>query len=832
MYNGQHGMIRALVLTVLGCWLAIASVAQVKVIPPDGAGVVKIQNDRLSVIFRLKSGLLDIQDRDHRVLLHDGWFRLGGLTSKDSALGRSWHSEDVSDSIGTGKALTIGIRYPRHPEVLWQVTLYEGKEFMTFRMGIITGDASFAVRSFTPLHAPDVFPGVDHGDHYQVLDGNDGGNTTRVRTDPHVRSFNNLLVRFGAGQHPHILVAGGLTYHEFEKFVEVNRKKKNLELILTSEDPVGKRIEGNKTCWMDERYYLCLNNEDPFRALEQYGRVLKAAQHVRLNYYDFPTECLWYASYYNRDARRAKFNDTRGAVTEMKNAVASGITRYTRVAIRLVPDAYGPDNQQGWWDDAHWAMWGDGMSAAGANYVAPYLTTDSWCKAIRDMGGLPFTYFQSARRSEDFVRAHPDWMLFNDPYREKINPERVLLPMDVIGERLNGHAHYWWSDQTLWGYDFTDTGFQRHMKTVYARLKQAGIRGIMFDYPYNTSWAYEGGFDNPHATTAGTYREMFRLAYDGLGHDAYIHERNLLRGSDITLGLVSSQRVWGDNDVMTPEMVGRCGLRWYKNRVVLNYDMDAKDPDKAKPSGTVDGYRAMFTMCYVVSGRFLLGRSFSQLSPEILHAMSRVFPFPEHPAYFRPVDAFTSPDPWPRVYDHPINAAWHELVLYNYLDDTASRQDNRFSVALSESLNEGGLGLDSARSYYIYDFWNDHFCGRYAGTRRLMQTLRPGEARVLSIHAVENHPQFLSTTRHIMQGALDLKDCRWDSGTRTLAGTSRVTGTEPYRITLALNGYRLKKVRAEGATARVLPGEVPDLATIVLETSGNESVRWTAFFTH
>lgn len=68
----------------------------------------------------------------------------------------------------------------------------------------------------------------------------------------------------------------------------------------------------------------------------------------------------------------------------------------------------------------------------------------------------------------------------------------------------------------------------------------------------------------------------FKLASEGLGDEAYIHERNLKYGSDIALGYVASQRTWGDTDVITPEMVTRSGLRWYKNRVVVNYDMDAK----------------------------------------------------------------------------------------------------------------------------------------------------------------------------------------------------------------------------------------------------------------
>jgi hypothetical protein len=510
----------------------------------------------------------------------------------------------------------------------------------------------------------------------------------------------------------------------------------------------------------------------------------------------------------------------------MQGAITSGITRYTRVAIRLVPDAYGPDNQQGWWDDAHWAQWGDGMSAEGANYAAPYLTTASWCQPIIRMGGLPFTYVQSARRSEDFARAHPDWMLFNDPYRVKTEPDRVLIPLDVIGSGRKGHAGYWWSDRMRWSYDFTDTGFVRHMQAAYAHLRKAGIRGMMFDYPYNTGWAYQGGFDDPYATTAGVYRKMFRLAYDGLGADAYLHERNLIRGSDITFGLVASQRVWADNDVMTPEMVGRCGLRWYKNRTVINYDMDAKDPDKARPLHSADGYQAMFTMCYVVSGRFLLGRSFSQLSKEQIQALSRVFPFPRAPLNFRPVDAFTTTLKWPRVYDYAVRPDWHELVFYNDAADSAGA--GRISVSLDAGLNAGGLALDPEKSYYGYDFWNDRFLGKFPGTAVFTQQLRPGEARVMSLHAVQHHPQFLSASRHIMQGALDLKDCRWDVGNYTLSATASIVGGEPYRVTLALNGYQVKKVRVTKGHATVRHDG--SLATLILEAPDTGEISWEISF--
>jgi hypothetical protein len=279
-------------------------------------------------------------------------------------------------------------------------------------------------------------------------------------------------VKFGETKKPDILVAGGITYHEFEKFVKLNRGDQTLQLHIYAQDPVGRMIDAGQTYWPNEKFYLNFGDENPFEALEQYASVLRAAQKIDLNYYDFPTECLWYAASYNTDSIRPKFNNSKGAVEEMDNAIKSGITKYTKAAIRLVPDAYGPNNQQGWWDDAHWAMYNEPMSTQLPHYTAPYLTTESWTKAIIKKGGYPFTYMQSNRRSEDFVRLHPDWMLFNDPYRpyNSKQTQRLLQESSYYNPFGDGYSRHWWSDVQLWGYDFTDSGFIAHVKNVYHHL--------------------------------------------------------------------------------------------------------------------------------------------------------------------------------------------------------------------------------------------------------------------------------------------------------------------------------------------------------------------------
>ena len=479
-------------------------------------------------------------------------------------------------------------------------------------------------------------------------------------------------------------------------------------------------------------------------------------------------------------------------------------------------------------------MWGDPSSSVGPNYCAPYLTTESWCSEIIKKGGLPLTYFQSGRRSEDFVKQFPQFMLYNDPYRLATGQVDKMKRLNTAlgGESSEAYFRQWWSEEDMNCYDFTDLSFIGHMKNVYANLKKAGMRGIMFDYPEATAWAFNGGFEDKYATTARAYRNMLKLAYDGLGEDSYIDERLIGRGSDVSLGLIASQRVWGDNDTFQPEMVSRCGLRWYKNRVVVSYDLDAKDPFKAKPTFNNDGLKTLMTMCYVVSARFLMARGFYQLSDEQLHIMSRTFPYHALPKSSRPIDAFTNGFQVPRIFDYEVNPEWHQLTLYNPSLDSLNQHTKNFEVNLGASLNEGGLGLLTDRNYYLYDFWNDNLIGKLKGKEVLNQKLRTGETRMISIHAEENHPQFISTNRHIMQGLVDMPVLpSWQESGNKLIGKSKVVGGEVYKVVIALNGYKPILSKAVNTNSKIesIKNE-PGLALLSISSEKNEEVEWSIVF--
>jgi hypothetical protein len=100
------------------------------------------------------------------------------------------------------------------------------------------------------------------------------------------------------------------------------------------------------------------------------------------------------------------------------------------------------------------------------------------------------------------------------------------------------------------------------------------------------------------------------------------------------------------------------------------------------------------------------------------------------------------------------------------------------------------------------------------------------------VHRVEDHPQFLSTNRHVMQGYLDMPGRpRWDAAGRTLSGTSDVIGGDPYKIVLACNGWAPLSATAEDATIAIEPGVAADgLVTVTLTLPQNARVSWRVAF--
>lgn len=807
-----------------------------------------IENSLVRVAYDLDQGTYRAFDkRRDRLILSGAGSRVDGFTTPAPGTQRTAVEEPLADALGRGRSVLVSSAAPGGPTLLLRISLYDDTGFLALSAGVEnTTDKVLQVKELCPLDSATALAGCDTLNRYSTLDGFSGGAKTFVSHDGRKRrSLNNLLVTFGQPGATRSLVLGGLTYAEFEKVAEAERTADgSLAVSLSAQDPVGKRLDPGTRYLPPDRFYVDFLNDNPFEALEAYAERLRLAQEIVLPVCRFPIVDTWFAQVPHfgggeaRPGYRAR-NDSVGAVEEMECVARSGFLKYSPVAVLLEPDLYDLDNQQGWWDDEHWQR-GPNNRAKGVGswvsshgqFVPPYETARKWAGAVKALGGIPMIYVQTGFRSQDYAATFPGHMLFNEPDVPHVNDQGEQLYRDKEKKQPR-----------KLGYDYTDPGFQKHLREVWESLRLAGIQGVKFDYPDFpfTGWPTRGGMEDAYATTAMHYRNVFRYARNGLGPDVYLHERALDRGSDVTLGLVASQRTEGDTDRIDPAMVSRVGLRWYKNRSVLNYDLDGKNPFHVVPDNR-DGQRAMLTMSYVVSGTLMIVPSFGRLTAEQLHDLSRLYPFHTNRQSARPVDAFTNPQP--QAYDLRVSPAWHQLTFYN-IDSTNAAT---IGVELAGDTACGALGLDPAKEYYVYDFWNDRLVGKVSGRKRFEQTLRPGEARMMSLHEVAPYPQFLATDRHLMQGYVDMLGCEWNAATKQLHGVSTVVGGEAYRVIIACHGKKSRQAVFDDTLARsvatsrlgpppspttvqlrTLPGDA-GLAELTIIRPDNGPVAWTISF--
>lgn len=815
--------------------LALALTAPV-VAHPD-ARVPSLDNGLVRLSYDLDQGVWRLADvRSGQPLLTGASTRCGEWSSTAAGAVATCRLEATSDALGLGRSLLVSTALPGGPTLLTRLTLYPQAGFVALGAGLDnTTSQTVQLKTYTPLADGVAFPGVELATRYSVLDGTGGGQKTTVTHTPGKRtSLNNILATGGAPTRAAVL--GGLAYAEFEKYATVTREAAGLRVGVEARDPIGKRIDaGGRYLVEGDRFYLDLCTDNPFEALEAYAERLRLAQHVVLPVCRFPIVDTWFAQvpHFGGGEDRAGYrarNDSVGAVEEAEAIARSGFLKYAPAAVLLEPDLYDPLNQQGWWDDEHWAR-GPSNRAKGVGawvsshgqFVPPYETARQWAGAVRALGCLPMIYVQTGFRSQDYAEQHPEQMIFGVADAPHLNDK--------------GEQQYRDKDKQIprkLGYDYTNPEFIAHLRDVWERLRLAGIAGVKFDYPDFpfTGWPTRGGLADPYATTAMHYRNIFRLAAEGLGPDCYLHERTLDRGSDITLGLVASQRTEGDTDRLEPFMVARNALRWYKNRVVVCYDLDGKNVFHAQPANR-DGERAMLTMTYLVGGTLMVVPSFGRLSAEQLYELSRLYPFHSERRSARPLDLFDNAVP--QVYDFRVEADWHVVTYWN-------------PDPLKPATVSAALGLDGQRRWWVYDFWNDRLVGQLDGGERLSQELRPGEARVMAVRAARPEPQVLSTNRHLLQGVVDLRGTHWEAGRQELRGTALVVGGETYKLVLATNGltavsatvddslerslsHSARPTGAGPASAQLRPvGGHPELVALELTRPDNGPVAWRVMF--
>lgn len=761
----------------------------------NGVVTIKFADDARFSIFDAKS---------QEPLLTDSRFWLArgkeGLVTKI-------YAENVNDVMGSGKRVHIEVadfdelgyagRTGRiYAYRVYTYALYENNPALVCGFGLkLPSYLSFRLMEGTPLAGGKFFNGKEIKQP-MTLNGSAGAERTLVTAGLDRRSPNSLMLTGLVDGKRRTAVWGGLGNEAYGKFAILQ----NGSPTFYATDPIGRLVDEEETYIPADTFYIDVHTREPFEALERYGRAMRVANNASPNVYDFPVLCGWSVG---AISKLPDVNNSAKLIAELEHANKCGLTKYTKVSLRLEPDKYHLDTEQGWWDDEHMRKF--------KHLVEPYETTAKWCAAMNANSGIPYIYMQLGMPSDDFVREFPQYMLFNDGSEV----DRSTAEWVPGRNKRQKHHHH----QPYVTYDYTDKEFSKHFLKVWSKLSEDGIRGVKVDYPA-TAWRPEGGFDDRYATTNSAYLRAFQLLREAFGKEGFIDERNMGESSrprlDITAGIVDTQRTWGDSNKYVPAMVSISGLRWYKNRTVFNYYPDTKAihgmPEEIR--------RSLLTTMFISSGRIDLATSFSLFTPEITHDFSRIYPHYKEPKTARPLDAFTGVVD-PQVYDLELTPDWHQIVFYN-----TSKEQAEVSTAISGDRVDNAIGLDPKAHYHVYEFWSDTYLGKLPGTARITRQLDANHCAMISVRKAQDHPQVISTNRHILQGWVDLKDVLWNKESSTLTATASVIGGEPFQIVVADNNAKALKLEATGAEAELSAHTVEGLSLLTLSTSENTEVKW------
>jgi Melibiase len=340
--------------------------------------------------------------------------------------------------------------------------------------------------------------------------------------------------------------------------------------------------------------------------------------------------------------------------------------------------------------------------------------------------------------------AHPDWLVRNG---DDTAPA-VLATRDDWGGQI-------------YALDGAHPAVRRWLSDLaHTVVQEWGYDCLRLD---RLQWATTGSSHYGGLTPAEACRLGLGALRDGAGSNAFLF------GCDAPLqhsvGLVNGMRIGPDADggwsgVQAPARAA--ALRsFYSRGVWLN------DPGALMIGPPLSLAEArLWTSIVAVSGDItVLADDITKLDPERLEMLARMLPVALSSG--RPIAM--QPDVW--ITEGAPN--WWTVVLANWGDD-----------AMQQSVPLADLGLTGAR-FNAYDVWRAAPIADLTDNL-LSATIDPHSCLTVSIRPAAARPQLVGTTRHVVQGAVDVVDEEWDAVTRTLRARATNLDRRAYGVTIAV----------------------------------------------
>lgn len=318
---------------------------------------------------------------------------------------------------------------------------------------------------------------------------------------------------------------------------------------------------------------------------------------------------------------------------------------------------------------------------------------------------------------------------------------------------------------------FTDEYLPKAIKALLGW----GYKALKWDcLPITLAYAdqYHEYMVNPEMTSEEALRKVIKKVREVAGDDFYMLScaGAADREVNMAIDIFDAARIGGDIfgwQEFIRDFVARV-MKFYSYHNTEIYC----DPDNLviRPEfNTFDQAVSRVSFLSVLGLPITLGDNLPDLPEERVELLRRCIPALDiHPMDIREVDH----DYHYVITNLAINRPFEQWNVVNILNLLES--DNEISIDIKNELHL------PAQDYLVYDYWNHSFLGKYSD--KIILNLCPCSSLIISVRKAADHPQIVTTSRHISQGAVDLIDVCWDEADGVLSGISKVVKGDPYEI--------------------------------------------------
>ena len=250
----------------------------------------------------------------------------------------------------------------------------------------------------------------------------------------------------------------------------------------------------------------------------------------------------------------------------------------------------------------------------------------------------------------------------------------------------------------------------------------------------------------------------------------------------------------------------RCTL----NQIFAHNIVFYADPDTLLVNDALDLEQARVTTTVVsLPGQMMFsGDKLAELKPERIKLLQQTLPVADvRPAALYPY--FRDLPIWDLAVARPF-LRYLVVALFNWTDRPET---------IGFHFREIGEPMD--RRFVAYEFWTQTYLGGKEGSVSLEVPARG--VRLLALHPEVPHPQYLSSDRHITQGAVELKDLAWRD--RTLTGTVEAIGGFPLTLRFRVpQPFKLASCKVPEAVSVRTVMETPEVLAVTVETPETRDV--------